>query len=310
MIIIEKPHLKLILNNRELLSSLNIPILGSIDDSIVVTYLYSNKFPKLRGQFLLSKTSVRHFPSSPPEKLFNFVTYKDGNIYLQKWDDEMFIVYDEHRLTETVYIKRNAREKQFLCNRALSQGISFSLGCRGYIPLHSAAVSRDGRGYLLVGPSGSGKTTLCISLLRKGFSFLDDDMVLLKKERGKWELFSCYWPSHADYELLRLYPELNPFVKNYTIKLNEVFPTLGKSILHKILLPCFSKCQGLKVKSIGKKDTLCRIFGDKMNFSSTRLFYPDDRKRFDFIFDLVKETECYMIELGKGWIEKITEELF
>lgn len=306
MITIKKPHLKVISNNKELLNSLQLPIIGSIDETIVVTYAYSNRLPKLKGQFLSSRNT------SITGKGFNFVTYKDGNTYFQNWENAMFIIYDGDRLTETVYIKRDTPTKQFLRDKALTHGVSFLLSCRNYVPIHSAAVSKDGYGLLLVGPSKYGKTTLCISLLKKGFSFLSDDVTLLKKESGRWKLFSYFWPSRISYGTLQLYPELRAFVKGpeYTIRLHEVFPTSGKSILYKILLPYFSKCQGLKVKSIGKKDTLCRIFGDKVNFSSTKLFYPDEQKRFDFIFDLVESTECYIVELGKDWGGEVSELLF
>lgn len=47
-------------------------------------------------------------------------------------------------------------------------------------PLHAAALGRDGRGLLLVANSDCGKSTLAYSLVREGWRYLSDDMVLLR----------------------------------------------------------------------------------------------------------------------------------
>ena len=51
---------------------------------------------------------------------------------------------------------------------------------RGKYAIHAAGVARNGRSLLLPGTSGSGKTTLTIALLRAGFDWLSDDLVLLR----------------------------------------------------------------------------------------------------------------------------------
>jgi len=45
--------------------------------------------------------------------------------------------------------------------------------------IHSASLSRDGRGILLIGPSGSGKTTLTLALCKKGLAFLSDEFAAI-----------------------------------------------------------------------------------------------------------------------------------
>ncbi|MDI6840986.1 MAG: hypothetical protein QMD71_09105 [bacterium] len=305
---IKRPYIKILSTSKELLNSLRPPVIGGIDETITVTYSWSDKFPKLSGCFLSSKVM------RVSTRLLNLITYKDGNIYLQNWDDVMFIIYDADKLTETVYIKRNTHPKQFLCtirNVAIVHGTLFLLGCRDYICIHSTAVSNDGRGLLLVGPSRSGKTTFCISLLEKGFSFLSDDKVLLKQDKVGWNIFPFFLDlPKVNHKRAQFYPNLSPIVDNGDTNSSRSFTYSDKSILHKIFLPHFSNCQGLKVKSIGKKNVLCRILGDKFNFAPVIAFCADDRKRIDFIFDLVKNTDCYTVELGKGWIKDVTKELF
>ena len=50
------------------------------------------------------------------------------------------------------------------------------------VPVHAAAVARDGRALLLVGPSHAGKSTLSASLTRAGWEFLTDEVALLDIE--------------------------------------------------------------------------------------------------------------------------------
>jgi hypothetical protein len=48
--------------------------------------------------------------------------------------------------------------------------------------VHAAAVARGDRATLLAGDSGSGKTLLSLALLRRGFSYLSDDCVLIGRD--------------------------------------------------------------------------------------------------------------------------------
>lgn len=51
---------------------------------------------------------------------------------------------------------------------------------KGYLLLHSAAVSKDGRGYLIVGRGGSTKTSIVMNLIRNyGYEYVGDDRVLV-----------------------------------------------------------------------------------------------------------------------------------
>ncbi|MEM3549511.1 MAG: hypothetical protein QXN87_03765 [Candidatus Bathyarchaeia archaeon] len=51
---------------------------------------------------------------------------------------------------------------------------------KGYVLLHSAAVSKNGNGYLIVGRGGSAKTSIVMDLIRKyGYEYMGDDRVLI-----------------------------------------------------------------------------------------------------------------------------------
>jgi energy-coupling factor transporter ATP-binding protein EcfA2 len=64
----------------------------------------------------------------------------------------------------------------------------------GWIWLHAAAVTGQGKAYLIVGPKGSGKTTTLLNLcLNHGMSMVSNDITMLQINRGRITAFS--WPS-------------------------------------------------------------------------------------------------------------------
>jgi len=53
---------------------------------------------------------------------------------------------------------------------------------KGYVLLHSACLSRDGKGYLISAPPDTGKTTTILRCIgESGFEFLSDDMTILDR---------------------------------------------------------------------------------------------------------------------------------
>jgi hypothetical protein len=62
--------------------------------------------------------------------------------------------------------------------------------------LHAAGViSHEGMGALIIGPSGSGKSTLTIGLIRRGWSYLSDDALLLRRQPDG--IAALAWRRHA-----------------------------------------------------------------------------------------------------------------
>ncbi len=59
----------------------------------------------------------------------------------------------------------------------------------GFVILHAAAVSVDGRGILLAGPPTAGKSTLVTELTRRDVAFLSDDVAPLDRKTGLLHAF-------------------------------------------------------------------------------------------------------------------------
>lgn len=51
---------------------------------------------------------------------------------------------------------------------------------RGFILLHSACLDKNGSGLLMSAPPDTGKTTTVLKCVKKGFSFLSDDMTIIR----------------------------------------------------------------------------------------------------------------------------------
>jgi hypothetical protein len=79
----------------------------------------------------------------------------------------------------------------------------------GLFSLHAAAVvSTDDRGMLIVGAPGSGKSTLALGLLRRGWSYLTDDAVLLRQQSDAVEALACRQDAYVKTEDATRYGDL------------------------------------------------------------------------------------------------------
>jgi hypothetical protein len=82
---------------------------------------------------------------------------------------------------------------------------------RGKYGIHAAGFARDGRSVLLPGSSGAGKSTLTLALLRAGYDFLGDDLVLLEPGE-RIEALAFPEPIDLTRNSMSLFPELLPLL--------------------------------------------------------------------------------------------------
>lgn len=87
---------------------------------------------------------------------------------------------------------------------------------RGLYPVHAAAVASAGSAVVLAGTSGAGKTTLALALVRAGFDFLGDDMLLLDPGRNGDRPLVLAFPDELDLSAttVALFPELEPHLES------------------------------------------------------------------------------------------------
>lgn len=96
------------------------------------------------------------------------------------------IVFDLLRKTVTGVVSRETASNEAFWNHTLVPIAMGVLGCTfGVVPLHSACLSRDGKGILIAGLSGAGKSTLAVALAKRGLRFVSDDWTYLRIDAGK-----------------------------------------------------------------------------------------------------------------------------
>jgi hypothetical protein len=81
---------------------------------------------------------------------------------------------------------------------------------RSHFLIHAAAVSYQGQGLLLAADPGHGKTTLALSLLRRGFHFLSDELAPLSRTERRVEPFPRSLRLRPGTLQLAGYPEAPP----------------------------------------------------------------------------------------------------
>jgi hypothetical protein len=79
---------------------------------------------------------------------------------------------------------------------------------RGFLALHASGVSREGAGYLFVADCGSGKSTHTYTLVSRGWSYLGDDVLLLRNEGTRLEALALRRDLCLDPALARHFPEV------------------------------------------------------------------------------------------------------
>jgi hypothetical protein len=96
-----------------------------------------------------------------------------------------------------------------LRRRFWAYGVLKLLRPLGVFSLHAAAVvSTDGMGMLIVGAPSSGKSTLALGLLRRGWKYLTDDAVLLRRQADKVEVLACRQDAYVNADDAARYDDL------------------------------------------------------------------------------------------------------
>ena len=80
---------------------------------------------------------------------------------------------------------------------------------RGLYPIRATGLGWQGDGVLLAGPPGSGKSTLAVALLRAGFDYLGDDLLLLRRSHAGVEVRAFPDAIEITPESASFFPELN-----------------------------------------------------------------------------------------------------
>jgi len=103
----------------------------------------------------------------------------------------------------------------------------------GLYALHANGLAKDEVGLLIVGNSGSGKSTTAFSLIRQGWKYLSDDVLLIRERPHGVEAVAFQKGFSFDPKLVNSFPELNHHLEKAPFNGNKRFPI---SILWKRML--------------------------------------------------------------------------
>jgi len=134
-------------------------------------------------------------------------------------------------LSEAV-LKAHAHQQRSPLFYLITLSLVILLRYRGWYPLHTAALVRNGHGLLLVAQSDSGKSTAALNLVRSGWGYLSDDTVLLRQVGGQAQAYSfrrnfCVDPDATEYfpELMGgSWPSSLSDTSKWQVDLEEVYP--------------------------------------------------------------------------------------
>lgn len=89
-----------------------------------------------------------------------------------------------------------------------SAGLTWLLRSAGRFATHAAAVHLGDEGLIIVGPPMSGKTTLALNLVRRGWSWVSDDKIVIELTGGAPLVTGLFRQSNVDPGLAAFFPEL------------------------------------------------------------------------------------------------------
>jgi hypothetical protein len=125
------------------------------------------------------------------------------------YEDRVRIVCDLGAGNSTASVRQEEMGNLWLLSRPMFTLPFLELAKRrGLYGLHAAAVGLDGHGILFPGASGAGKSTLAIALVRGGFDFLSDDLILIRADAAGVEALAFPEDIDATENTLRLFDDL------------------------------------------------------------------------------------------------------
>lgn len=154
---------------------------------------------------------------------------------------------------------------------------------RGWLPLHSAAVAKDGRGCLLVGATGSGKTTMLLKLLEKGMDFFADDRALVREDKGGFHL-------HAFPERMRI--AVTALGRKHSLAAPE--PIVSTVEMEMIIFLGSDRSGAFQMDRIGAAEASARLLQSVSPYMGSR----ERGELISFVDRLCRGTVCYSL---RGW---------
>lgn len=152
-------------------------------------------------------------PSVPAESVQVFKTpfvtsYSDDKgIYFVSEDGSIICLNPSTRNAKG-FIRKEALDDPIRLFSLIGVSIVEILKYHNLYFLHSAALYRNGIGYLISGDGGCGKTTTSLSLVREGFRYVSDDSLFIRELNGKIIVCPLYTSFYIDLDLAERFADI------------------------------------------------------------------------------------------------------
>jgi len=180
--------------------------------------------------------------------------------------------------------------------------------------LHGAlAANRQGRAILISAPTGRGKSTTLVNLVRAGYSFLSDDISLLKKDPGGLLLLGFPEPVSLTPNAVADFPELQ-FLKatpkpcpnrKHSFCIEEAY----RGCLRKNARPgwiVFPRVQAegpTRLLPLPKSEALSLLIPQSVVIANKAVV----KEHLAILTQLVEECPCFRLQLGREAREKVPQ---
>jgi len=132
---------------------------------------------------ILGQTVKIKFKGKPLFRFDKMFCYKKEKSYFFSDGKSLIISQPEKGIAKGYISEETLRSVRFFSHILFYVILAEMLRYHGLYYLHSSGVEKNTTSILLPGNGGVGKTTLSIAMVRKGFSYLSDDAILLKRTK-------------------------------------------------------------------------------------------------------------------------------
>lgn len=195
-------------------------------------------------------------------------------------------------------------------------GLCVMFHCCGLYPIHAAGLIFQKQGFLFIGKSGSGKSTLALTLVKLGWKYLSDDILLLHLVDSRAEMLAIPVEFKTDDQTFHRFfanagsdvvfkvpmPDTVPFDDKYYVRMDRLYPDSFESrcrprfLLFAEVVPSATSSLAL----IEKNETLKRLL------EASQLLMFDAAQaagQLAALNALVQQTHAYRLYAGRDVLE-------
>lgn len=172
--------------------------------------------------------------------------------------------------------------------------------------LHAACLAKDGKGLLLVGPTGSAKSTLALTLVKAGWNYLSDDMVVIRQTSRELEALTLRRVFKVSQKLITNHPELTHIAKNPLYSFNgdiyvyidEVYGSqfTQMCIPRMVIFPRITLQEESQIKPLKISEAFISLIENGGYYIGLDNMIM--RKRVEIMKEFLNQTECYQMSVG------------